>query len=241
MINIPPIKLGWIIMLAIDPLESFMFGKCSNVSTSQNTIQVLGISIRKIARHPTCILLCVLLAILNTSQPFRLVLFKLFILGSFLHGGPDSKGFPVFKLGIHQIVYHGSCFINYLDHFLRSKANRWIVIGLMAQFLSPHEMPGEVPYGFREIFHNRILALVLGITMLNRPIGLVPGMATPVGSSYRTNKGISIIFAEGMEHRIIGSTHCPLQMSLPGVIPADQFPGNFNEVSWKQDLLPQES
>lgn len=194
-------------MLAIDPLESFMFGKCNNVSTSQNTIQVLGISIRKIARHPTRILLCVLLAILNTSQPFRLVLFKLFILGSFLHGDPDSKGFPIPNFGFHQIFYHGFCIINYLDHLLRSKANRWIVIGLMAQFLYPHEMPGEVPYGFREIFHDRILALVLGNTMLNRSIGLVPSSATPVGSSFRTNKGISAISAEGMEHRIIGSTH----------------------------------
>ncbi|MCY4259885.1 MAG: hypothetical protein OXC91_06445 [Rhodobacteraceae bacterium] len=56
------------------------------------------------------------------------------------------------------------------------------------------------PYWFKEVYHDLfILALVLGMTMLDCPVNLVPGTPTPARGSFSTNKGIYAILADGME------------------------------------------
>lgn len=114
-----------------------------------------------------------------------------------------------------------------------------IIVSQMAFNLEFDKLGGKVLEIIRKIFHSCLSVLFLGMSMVDRTIGLPPGRQTPVDCGL-AHEAISTIPTDGMEHCIVSCAHSPLEIRLPWfpcTIPSYQSFGSDDEITRLQCIL----
>ena len=116
--------------------------------------------------------------------------------------------------GILERVYCILSFVNKLHYPVPRKGCVGSVISLLPLTLHINKRPSEISHFLRELSHGGlVIALISGMSVFQRPVGLPPRHFTAIGSD-GPSQSIGANQSEGMEQSIVRGAYDATQFGL---------------------------